>query len=140
VTRRDDERDAVQDGDADLRAAFADVRKEDAAKAPAFETVLAAASRGAAERRRPWVVPALTGSIAAAALVVAVVAVVRNPGPRIPPVASIEQWTAPTDFLLETPGRAFLETVPRIGELPAGGASESGGQSDHPRKRRSISP
>ena len=141
MTGRDDERDPRQDADADLRAAFAAVRSEESAKAPSFEAVLRAASRGAMRRRRPWLVPALSGTIAAAALIAAVIAVTRAPEPRIPAVASIEAWTAPTDFLLETPGHDFLETVPRIGELPARGVGEApdDGRGD-PRKRRSISP
>src|SRR6476659_5864137 len=31
-------------------------------------------------------------------------------------VASLAEWKAPTDFLLETPGRELLRTVPEIGE------------------------
>jgi hypothetical protein len=38
-------------------------------------------------------------------------------------VASITEWKAPTDFLLETPGRELLRTVPRFGELKADGWS-----------------
>jgi hypothetical protein len=115
VTGRDDERDTRPDDEADLRAAFASMRHEDAARAPTFEAVVTAASRGAAKRRRPWLVPALTGTVAAAALVVAITAVVRRPEPRVPAARSIDEWTAPTDFLLETPGRDFLGSVPRFG-------------------------
>ena len=140
MTRRHDDHDAKPDGDADLRAAFAALREEDAARVPAFDAVLAGASRSAADRRRPWLLPSLTGTVAAAALVVAVIAVTRRPEPPPPPVASIEQWTAPADFLLETPGRDFLETVPRIGELPAIDTSEAADESGSRRKRRSTSP
>ncbi len=31
-------------------------------------------------------------------------------------VASITEWKAPTDFLLETPGSELLRTVPEIGQ------------------------
>jgi hypothetical protein len=32
-------------------------------------------------------------------------------------VASIADWKPPTDFLLDTPGRELLDTVPAIGAL-----------------------
>ena len=137
---RDDPRDLRPDADADLRAAFAALRSEEGVNAPSFEEVLGAATRGAVRRRRPWLVPALTGTIAAAALVVAVMAVRHPPDPRIPAGPGIEAWTAPTDFLLETPGRDLLETVPRIGELPARVVGESSDDGRERRKGRSISP
>lgn len=140
MTGRDDERDFRQDADADLRAAFAALRSEESAQAPSFEAVLGAASRGAVRRRRPWLVPALTGTIAAAAVVVAVLAVRHTPDAHVPAGVRIEEWTAPTDFLLETPGRDFLETVPRIGELPARVVGESSDDGRERRKGRSISP
>ena len=140
MTGRDDERDARPDKDADLRAAFAALRSEESATVPSFEAVLAAAARGKTDRRRPWLVPAVTGSIAAAALAAAGIAVMRRPEPRLPPMAAIEQWTAPTDFLLETPGREFLETVPSIGDLRPVGSSEVVDDGGRSRKRRSMSP
>jgi hypothetical protein len=140
VTGRADDHDPRQDDEADLRAAFANMRREDAAGAPSFEAVVAAASRVGADRRRPWLVPALTGTAAAAALVVAVTAIVRRPEPRAPAAISIDEWTAPTDFLLETPGHEFLETVPRIGELLPSVAGEAADESASRRKRRSMSP
>jgi hypothetical protein len=36
----------------------------------------------------------------------------RHPGK---PAISLTEWKAPTDFLLETPGRELLRTVPVIG-------------------------
>lgn len=124
------------DADADMRAAFTAVRNADAVGAPPFEAVLALARRDT-HRRRPWLVPALTGSVAAAALAVAIVAVMHRPEPRVPPPVSIEEWTAPTDFLLETPGRELLETVPRIGEIPWMARLEG---LDDREKRRRVSP
>ena len=123
--------------DADLRAAFSALRTEDAAGAPPFEAVLAAGSRRGTHRRRPWLVPALTGAMAAAALAVAIVAVARRPEPRLAPPVSIERWTAPTDFLLETPGRELLETVPSIGEVPEIGPLDG---AEKTAKRRSVAP
>ena len=33
-------------------------------------------------------------------------------------MAAIGQWIAPTDFLLDTPGREFIQTVPEFGIVP----------------------
>ena len=68
------------------------------------------------------------------------IAVTHRAGPPLPPMTSIEQWTAPTDFLLETPGRELVETVPRIGDLGVVGANEAADESGSRRKRRSMSP
>lgn len=121
------------DEDADLRRSFAGLRSEDARNVPSFEATVAAARRSGTARRG-WLIPAATGTVAAVAATLAVIAVVRRPEPRSRPSVSIEEWTAPTDFLLETPGRELLETVPSIGELPA--AAEDGDAA----RRRSVSP
>jgi hypothetical protein len=95
--------------DADLRQAFSVLRREDAKSAPTFEAVRA---RRAARRLAP-----LGGLLAAASVAAAILGiVVRRPDPP-PPMASMEQWIAPTDFLLDTPGREILQTVPRIGSV-----------------------
>src|SRR5688572_3397655 len=97
------------DDENDLREAFAVLRREDAKRVPAFEAVRA--------RRRPRRLPPLGGLLAAASVAAAILAVVaRRPDP--PPMASMEEWIAPTDFLLETPGRDIVRTVPRIGLVP----------------------
>jgi hypothetical protein len=104
------------DDETDLRRTFAALRREDTEKAPSFEALLAGAPsvRG---HRRGGLVPLLSG-LAAVSLVTVVLAVwtVRHPAPA--PMASMAQWTAPTDFLLKTPGREILETVPRFGIQP----------------------
>jgi len=120
MTMRGDDPGGRKDDDADLRAAFAALRRDDSASAPGFEPLLAAAearSKAAADRSRRLLVPVMAGTLAAAALVALVITAVRRPAAPLPSLASIEQWTAPTDFLLETPGREFLETVPRIGVM-----------------------
>ena len=95
--------------DDDLRQAFAVLRREEAKAAPAFEAVRARARVGI-----PRVAP--LGALLAAATVAAAVfgVVVRRQGPP-PPMAAIGAWVAPTDFLLDTPGREIVQTVPRIG-------------------------
>ncbi len=102
--------------DDDLRARFAELRREEEAQAPEF----AFPSPGWAGQGRRWSAGKL---IAVAACLVTIVAAVfllrlvppepeRKPGK---PVASLTEWRAPTDFLLETPGRELLRTVPAIG-------------------------
>lgn len=93
--------------DSDLRQAFAVLRREDAQGAPAFDAV-----RG---RVRPRRLAPVAGLLAAASVAVAILGiVVRRPDPPLPPT-SMGEWIAPTDFLLDTPGREILETVPRFG-------------------------
>ena len=102
MTMRDDDRD-----DADLRQAFAVLRREDANAAPIFQAVLA--------RARPRRLAPLGGLLVAASVAAAVLGiVVRRPDPP-KPMASMGTWIAPTDFLLSTPGREIVQTVPRIG-------------------------
>ena len=101
---RGDDRD-----DADLRQAFAVLRREEAKAAPTFEAVRA--------RARPRRLAPLGGLLAAASVAAAILGiVVRRPDPP-PPMTSMEQWIAPTDFLLDTPGREILQTVPPIGRF-----------------------
>lgn len=98
--------------DDDLRARFAALRQEEAAQTPEFRVVPRRADHS---RRR-----SVGTFIAVAACLVAMVAGIfwlkvvlpQRDGNR---VASITEWKAPTDFLLETPGRDLLRTVPAIG-------------------------
>jgi hypothetical protein len=78
--------------------------------------------------------------MAAAAVAVAVFTVTRRPETGPPWAPSIEDWTAPTDFLLETPGIELLETVPSIGEVPTVRPLNGLDESIRPEKRRSVSP
>jgi len=97
--------------DSNLRERFASLRRADAASAPRFERVIGIArprSNGAA-----WRV-----AITACLLMVAVGAVVvRGSHPREAPTTrasapTLADWRAPTDFLLDTPGRELLQTIP----------------------------
>jgi hypothetical protein len=94
--------------DGDLREAFAVLRREDAKATPAFEAVRARLRAG--PRRL-----ALGGLLAAASVAAVVLGVVVRRADPPPPTVSLGQWVAPTDFLLDTPGREILQTVPRIG-------------------------
>jgi hypothetical protein len=99
--------------DAELRKRFAALRDEELARIPGFEQVVRRVRLG------PYMgLRALT--VSAALVVVAIVTVphiFREPTP-VPEVVvpTLAQWRAPTDFLLNTPGRDVLHTIPQIGE------------------------
>lgn len=95
--------------DADLRQAFAVLRREEAKAAPAFEIVRA--------RPSPRRLAPLGGLLAAVSVTAAILGIVARRSDPPPPMVSMEQWIAPTDFLLDTPGRDILETIPRIGSV-----------------------
>jgi hypothetical protein len=124
------------DPDADLRQAFADLRAADSATAPSYAALMA----GRAGPRRAELVPLLGTTLAAAALAasLAVGLAVRRRAESRPPMAAIAAWTAPTDFLLRTPGREVLATVPRL--VPGRALLAAGVPSLPDPKRRSPSP
>ena len=127
------------DDESDLREAFAALRREDADQAPPFRAPLA----GGSGRRGRGFAPATGEWLAAAALVAALlvgVRAVRRPTPTPPLMASLERLTAPTDFLLRTPGREILETVPRLVERPSLAVPSGPIENGPPHKRRSMSP
>jgi hypothetical protein len=114
--------------DNDLRRRFAALRRAEAPHAPDFERLL---SRPVAPR--PPRAAARAGLAALAAVLVAALGLTlyrSAPRPVVPPAArepapaaaptpadlpSLARWRAPTDFLLATPGRELLYTLPRIG-------------------------
>jgi len=100
------------DSDDMLRRRFGVLRREEEEHAPEFGRLW----HGRAHARRPqtrWF-------MAAACVLVALLAFLwirsaqRHSEEKA--VASITQWKTPTDFLLETPGRELLRTVPEIGQ------------------------
>jgi hypothetical protein len=102
--------------DDDLRMRFAALRREEEMLAPAFEL-----PRGdLAARGWRWSAGTLmAAAVCAITITVAVVLLRLVPaaprGSNSSPVASLSQWRSPTDFLLETPGREMLRSVPAIG-------------------------
>ncbi len=102
--------------DEDLRARFAALRRQEEARVPAFVLPAAGAGRHGWAAGRLVLVPAVGVAILGLVLWMRI-------GPGRPashhggPVASIAEWKAPTDFLLETPGRDLLRRVPSIGEI-----------------------
>ena len=107
----------MSDDDRNLRERFARQRSEEARDVPDFARAWAAAQqRGRRPPRRGRLVLLTAGAAAAA---VAMVLLWHPSPPPLPPSAStspsLEQWRAPTDFLLQTPGRELLSGVPAFG-------------------------
>jgi hypothetical protein len=101
--------------DQELRERFAALRRDDAKRTPDFERMLRRSRHRASSR--------LGGLVAASCLLLAAVAAsvfqISHDRARPAPNAftpSLANWRAPTDFLLNTPGRELMHTVPRIGE------------------------
>jgi hypothetical protein len=114
--------------DRDLYELFATVRREEEARVPAMAGLLRASYRRGWRRLsgRAFAMACLATTIAAAVWLL--------PGDRFPhhrisqsnigpgratasiTATSITLWKPPTDFLLDTPGRALLQGVPAIGE------------------------
>lgn len=97
--------------DSDIRDYFAMLRRQEQ-HVPVFDSLWGRKTR-AQRGKRLWFAAATF-----ALIVVAVVFLLRLGRPRREAVsiASITEWKAPTAFLLETPGREILQTVPEIGK------------------------
>jgi hypothetical protein len=102
--------------DSQLRAYFASLRRAGDSATPSLERVIGRAARRSHDR----------GLKVAASVVFSVVTVVIlwawNPH-RSPPLNAaaprLADWRAPTDFLLDTPGRELLHTIPVMGRYPS---------------------
>jgi hypothetical protein len=103
------------DEDRDLQARFAELRRQDASQALEFARLTH--RRGA--ERKPFPLRKLAVAVACIAIVALMVARLR-PRPPLAPVPSLTEWKSPTDFLLQTPGRELLKTVPQFGAWPDG--------------------
>jgi len=103
----------MSSNDNDLRSLFEELRREDEARTPAF--TLPGPSRMAPGSRLGRLA-VLAASLAALVACFFLVRLMRQPErPPGTPAVSLTEWKAPTDFLLETPGREVLRTVPAIG-------------------------
>lgn len=105
-----------------LRTRFAALRREEARLSPQFAALWRRKAVHSGRRWR-WSVATVCLLIVAAVFWVAVFRVRSEHTQPNSTVASITEWKAPTDFLLETPGRELLRTVPRFGELNIDGWS-----------------
>jgi len=125
----------MTDADRDLRERFERLRAEDARGAPSFSALL---QRGrsrvpAARVSRLRPILALAAVLALAALLVSPRRTAPPSVPSTPPLA-LDHWRAPTDFLLDTPGRQLL------GEVPSFGSDLSGFSPASPVTERNVSP
>ncbi len=102
--------------DDDLRDRFAALRREEEAQAPEF-VILSPGVAGHGRRLSVGKLTAIVACLVTMAAAIFLLRIVPQKPMREPgkPVASLTEWKAPTDFLLETPGRELLRTVPAIG-------------------------
>jgi hypothetical protein len=101
------------DEDRDLHAVFTELRRQDASQVPEFAALIQ--HRGA--ERKPF--PLRELAVAATCIVIVALVLARfRPRPSVAPVPSLTEWTSPTDFLLQTPGRELLKSVPQFGAWP----------------------
>ena len=101
--------------DLEIRKRFAAMRDENGANTPGFEEVLQRVPP------KPYIGPRVLAPAACLVVAAAIVTVLRTSPDHTasaPDIAglSLAQWRAPTDFLLDTPGRELLYAVPRIGD------------------------
>lgn len=126
--------------DDDLRARFVKLRREEEAQTPEF----ALPTRAFAVRKRRWHFPGLIAATSLLAVMLAGFLWVRfGPSASNPisdsSVASLVEWKSPTDFLLETPGRELLQTVPAIGVFSDSSQAPTP-KHEHPTARKKVSP
>jgi hypothetical protein len=117
--------------DTALRKRFASLRQEEQQHIPAFASQWGRRSR--VQRSK-----GLWFAAAGCALIVAIaILLLRSERTNRNEVSKVEitEWKAPTDFLLETPGREILQTVPEIGKWQGYTAATSAGDG-HPQVRK----
>ena len=111
------------DDDRDLREAFARQRLEEAARAGEFHRFIANAKARPVVHR--W--PVLASALAFLAAVALAAMLGRPPDSRQrPELVMLAEWIEPTAFLLRTPARELLTTLPEFARpamLPADSAS-----------------
>jgi hypothetical protein len=109
----DDDLRKVGPGDDDLRERFTALRRAEEANVPEFAWLAPSGVRFGGR----WSAGALIAVTVCLVVMAAAVWFLQSRQERRSgtPVASLSEWKAPTDFLLETPGREVLRTVPAIG-------------------------
>ena len=103
----------ADDEDQELQRRFAALRREEQEATPPFRRVWAAAQTSRRPRTRARF--AVAATVAAVVLGLLWLRTGTGPAPESGTSPSIAQWRSPTDFLLVTPGRELLSTVPAIG-------------------------
>jgi hypothetical protein len=110
--------------DTHLRRQFASLRRAEAASTPSFQAVIGDARRRPRDAR--WGL-AIAAGIVMTAIGGLILRTSQPPEAAIPRarVPELADWRAPTDFLLDTPGRELLQTIPDFGRRPAAGIDPS---------------
>jgi hypothetical protein len=107
--------------DRDLRERFAALRRQQEAQAPEFAAPQLSSARPVRPRSPAALIAVAACLLAIAAVGLWISTVSHRLEPRQgKPVASLMEWKPPTAFLLQTPGRELLRTVPEIGALKNG--------------------
>jgi len=106
--------------DARLKRDFEDLRDDDQRMTPDFPNTVSAARRRAVAvgRRRSRNRIFMAGTLLLA-VVAGTMEISRSHRSTAPPVRGSESllnWSSPTAFLLETPGRRFWSEAPRLGD------------------------
>ena len=119
--------------DPELRARFEEQKRIDASQAPSFATVMARAQEDLArdtgfttvrDPRIRWRRYGLTGALAAAAAIAALIVIPRaDSGDDAFEQAvrafqtdpALGAWRSPTDGLLQLPGNQLMTSIPRVG-------------------------
>ena len=108
------ERDRPEWGDAELTEAFRGLRDEVRAGTPSFaQAVRRAVKRPAPGRPILWRVAAMISLVIGGT---GLWFLQRERTPSLPAAFAVTRWEGPTDFLLDTPTRAMLGTVPSVGQ------------------------
>jgi len=90
--------------DEQVRGSFAELRRFEGQRAPRFDRMWA---RSASRRRLSWAFAFVT-----LLLIVLTASVLYRSHKTLQP--AISAWRAPTDFLLQTPGRQLLSSIPDL--------------------------
>jgi len=117
--------------DRDLHERFSALRRLESEAAPSLDALL---GRRVARSRRPLAVLVATTALVALAIGLAVRS--HRPTPAHP-APSLLAWTAPTDFLLETPGHELFDSIPALGTSMIPTASPPGNTATTRPTRRS---
>lgn len=110
----------MTDDEQGIREAFRRQREEESLQAPSFERSIRARASSEPQSTRARITGfrmryllAATAGLAAVALTLFIVT--RRGSQTIPTDLPGTTWRGPTDFLLETPGRELLGSLPRSG-------------------------
>ncbi|MCI0415500.1 hypothetical protein L0222_22225 [bacterium] len=95
--------------DSDLRKIFEEIRRFDQQNLPSFRRL-----RSKERRSSQTPFPVYVTSAVLTIILLGISLHYFSPGPQIVKVSSLEEWKAPTDFLLRTPGIEVIEMVPNL--------------------------